>query len=69
MKQQKTNNWQIKKLGEVCKYNKGKKPKKLVSEKQDNIAIPYINIKAFEKGVFDEYTDGNKCNLCEETTY
>ena len=66
MKQQKTNNWQIKKLGEVCKYNKGKKPKKLVSEKQDNIAIPYINIKAFEKGIFDEYTDGEKCNLCED---
>lgn len=59
-------NWQIKKLGEVCKYNKGKKPKKLVSEKQDNIAIPYINIKAFEKGIFDEYTDGEKCNLCED---
>lgn len=66
MKQQKTNNWQIKKLGEVCKYNKGRKPKKLVSEKQDNIAIPYINIKAFEKGIFDEYTDGEKCNLCED---
>ena len=62
----KTNNWQIKKLGEVCKYNKGRKPKKLVSEKQDNIAIPYINIKAFEKGIFDEYTDGEKCNLCED---
>ena len=60
------NNWQTKKLGEVCKYNKGKKPKKLVSEKQDNIAIPYINIKAFEKGIFDEYTDGEKCNLCED---
>lgn len=44
------NNWQTKKLEEVCKYSKGKKPKTLVKEKQENITIPYINIKAFEKG-------------------
>lgn len=60
------NNWQTKKLGEVCKYSKGKKPKRLAKDKQENINIPYINIKAFEKGIFDEFTDGEKCNLCED---
>ena len=59
-------NWEIKKLGEVCTYSKGKKPKILSSEKSEINSIPYINIKAFEKGIFDEYTDGEKCNLCEE---
>lgn len=58
--------WQIKKLGEVCFYSKGKKPKMLTGEKTGNAKLPYINIKAFEKGVFDEYTDGYKCNLCED---
>ncbi len=59
-------NREIKKLGEVCTYSKGKKPKFLSSEKSERNSIPYINIKAFEKGIFDEYTDGEKCNLCEE---
>ena len=27
--------------------------------------MPYVNIKAFEKGIFENYTDGIKCNLCE----
>ena len=58
--------WQIKKLGEVCTYSKGKKPTVLSADKNTECTIPYINIKAFEKGVFDEYTDGNKCNLCED---
>ncbi len=53
-------------LGEVVKYSKGKKPKVLETEIKDNINIPYINIKAFEKDIFSEYTDGVKCNLCEE---
>lgn len=58
--------WEVKKLGEVCTYSKGKKPKVLSTETGDTINIPYINIKAFEKGIFDEYTDGEKCNLCED---
>ena len=61
-----TKHWQIKKLGEVCTYSKGKKPAVLSADKNTECTIPYINIKAFEKGVFDEYTDGNKCNLCED---
>jgi type I restriction enzyme, S subunit len=58
--------WQVKKLGEVCTYSKGKKPHILTKEKTDKCVIPYINIKAFEKAIIDEFTDGNKCNLCED---
>jgi len=52
-------------LGKICDYSKGKKPKVLTKEYSEKTPFPYINIKAFEYGVFDEYTDGDKCNLCE----
>lgn len=55
-----------KKLSEVCTYTKGKMPKVLSAEKTKDCSIPYINIKAFEKGLFSEYTNGEKCNLCED---
>lgn len=58
--------WEVVKLGEVCSYSKGKKPVSLSAENNSKNNIPYINIKAFEKGIFDEYTDGEKCNLCED---
>lgn len=58
--------WKVKKLGEVCTYTKGKKPSLLNSHKTKDCSIPYINIKAFEKGIYDEYTNGIKCNLCED---
>lgn len=57
---------QLIKLGEVCTYSKGKKPTVLSDLKTMECSIPYINIKAFEKGVFDEYTNGEKCNLCND---
>ncbi len=53
-------------LKEVCLSSKGKKPNVLENKYSENIHLPYINIKAFEKGIFDEYTDGVKCNLCED---
>lgn len=53
-------------LGEVCKYSKGKKPKVLKKEYSEITPFPYVNIKAFEKGIFEEYTDGENCNLCNE---
>ncbi len=53
-------------LGEVCDYSKGKKPKLLMQNRSGSTPYPYINIKAFEKGIFEQYTDGEKCNLCEE---
>lgn len=58
--------WVEVELGEVCKYSKGKKPKTLKKEFSEEVPFPYINIKAFEKGIFDEYTNGIKCNLCED---
>jgi len=58
--------WEIKKLGEVCAYSKGKMPQVLKKDKSKECTIPYINIKAFEKGIFAEYTDGVKCNLCND---
>jgi type I restriction enzyme S subunit len=53
-------------LSKVCTYSKGKKPARLSLQKTNKFSIPYINIKAFEKGIFDEYTDGEKCNLCDD---
>lgn len=53
-------------LQEVCISSKGKKPPILESKISEMANVPYINIKAFEKGIIDEYTDGNKCNLCDD---
>jgi len=53
-------------LGKICNYSKGKRPIVLAKEYSEETPYPYINIKAFEHGIFDEYTDGSKCNLCED---
>lgn len=53
-------------LDEVCFYSKGKKPPVLANALSEINNVPYINIKAFEKGIIDEYTNGDKCNLCED---
>jgi type I restriction enzyme S subunit len=58
--------WHVKKLGELCTYSKGKMPKVLKEEKGEEWPIPYINIKAFEKGIYTQYTTGEKCNLCND---
>jgi len=58
--------WEVKRLGDVCTFSKGKKPPKLNSSRNNNFSIPYINIKAFEKGIYEEFTDGDKCNLCND---
>ena len=58
--------WEVKTLGELCSYSKGKKPKVLNDAKSNECSVPYINIKAFEKGVIAEFTDGIKCNLCDD---
>lgn len=57
--------WTIKKLGEVASSAKGKMPKSVADEKSSKHPIPYVNIKAFEKKVFEQFTDGEKCTLCE----
>jgi type I restriction enzyme S subunit len=53
------------KLGYLCMIQKGKKPQNLYSEASIGL-IPYIDIEAFEKRIFKQYTDGIKCSLCNE---
>ena len=58
--------WQLVKVGEYVISVKGKKPKRISSIKTPECSIPYVNIKAFEKNLIDEFTDGIGCVLCEE---
>lgn len=58
--------WKMVKLGDVVTYSKGKKPKILCDDIKKGCDIPYINIKAFEKGVYTQFTNGDKCNLCND---
>lgn len=59
-------NWKTVKVGKYVISTKGKKPKKISKEKTNECHLPYVNIKAFEKGIVDEYTDGVGCVICEE---
>ena len=59
-------NWKSVKVGKYVIATKGKKPKTVSKEKTAEFEIPYVNIKAFEKGIIDEYTNGAGCVLCEE---
>ena len=58
--------WKWVKLGEYVISVKGKKPKRVSKIKTKECSIPYVNIKAFEKNIIDEYTDGVGCALCED---
>ena len=58
--------WKNVKLKEYVYSTKGKKPKKISKEQTNECYLPYVNIKAFEKGIIDEYTDGVGCVICEE---
>ena len=64
-----TENWETVRLGDFVITQKGKKPRNLAKVKAGNYSIPYVNIKAFEKNVIDEYTDGIGCVLCEEDDF
>lgn len=58
--------WKSVKVGKYVISTKGKKPKRISKEKTSEFHLPYVNIKAFEKGIIDEYTDGVGCVICEE---
>jgi len=58
--------WKWVKVGEYVISVKGKKPKSVSAIKTNDCSIPYVNIKAFERNIIDEYTDGVGCVLCEE---
>ena len=53
------------KLSEIACSTKGKKPKSVSKEKTGGFEIPYVDIKAFEKGIVDNYTDGENCTFCK----
>ena len=63
------NSWIINRLGDFVYYQKGKKPKSLSDIKTSSHSIPYINIKAFEKGIIDEFSNGDGCVLCEHNDF
>ena len=52
-------------LGDVINSVKGKKPKTL-GEKNSKNKIPYITIKAFEKKIFEQFTNDESCPKCTE---
>ncbi|MBN1971034.1 MAG: restriction endonuclease subunit S [Candidatus Delongbacteria bacterium] len=58
------NNWQRKKLKDLVLYSKGRKPRNL-GKKSFERTIPYIDIKAFEKGIIRKYSDENNTNLTD----
>ena len=62
-------NWVVNRLGDFVYYQKGKKPKSVFKTKTNSHTIPYVNIKAFEKGIIDEFTDGAGCVLCEQDDF
>lgn len=52
-------------IGKVCKFEKGKKPKN-TGIKSDIRTIPYINIKAFETGIPQEYAEPGNYPMCSK---
>jgi len=52
-------------LGPLLTLKKGKKPSSQSSAKEKGMR-PYVDIKAFETGVIDNYTDDDKCVPCED---
>ena len=61
--------WCVERLGDFVISEKGKKPKNISKVKTKTYHLPYVNIKAFEKNIVDEYTDGVGCVLCEENDF
>jgi type I restriction enzyme S subunit len=58
------NGWVWTTLGEIITSIKGKKPSRFIAP--DNpLAVPYINIEAFENKVFTHYTDETGLPMCE----
>lgn len=61
--------WCVERLGDFVISEKGKKPKNISKVKTKTHQLPYVNIRAFEKNIVDEYTDGVGCVLCEENDF
>ena len=54
--------WERKKLGEVCMFRKGKKPRKIYEELGKGY-LPYILIESFN-GAYQKFTDDESCPKC-----
>lgn len=61
--------WAIEKLGKFAIHEKGKKPKNQKEIQDPVYKFAYINIEAFEKGIFKSFTDGDKCNFCSDEDF
>ena len=53
------------KIETIIELKKGKKPNS-ISLLSENGALPYVDIKAFEKGIIEAYTNDDKCISCED---
>ena len=58
-------NKQMETLGNHIVIKKGKLPKYLSDVEDERFNFPYVDIKAFEKGNIQRYTDGDRCLICE----
>lgn len=52
-------------FGSIMNMTKGKKPIHQSKEEHDGF-LPYVDIKAFEKNIIENYTDGERCLPCED---
>ncbi len=52
-------------LGEILHIQKGKKPQEQ-SKTLTKGFLPYVDIKAFERGIIESYASPEKCLLCDE---
>ena len=52
-------------LGSILHMTKGKKPKEQAA-KQEADFLPYVDIKAFEKRIIENYVSPEKCLLCQD---
>ncbi len=52
-------------FGNIMRLEKGKKPLTQSNNCLDGY-LPYVDIKAFELGIIDSYSDGEKCLPCSE---
>lgn len=59
------NSWIKKPLGEVCQFTKGKKPQNSGTLNNERI-VPYINIKAFETGVHEQFAESGDYPECSK---
>ena len=56
--------WHQKKIKEIVKYKKGKKPRILANEEFEN-SVPYLDIQAFELGEIRRYADIESSNMLD----